>query len=135
MFTFLLNNKYPPINSNLREYINECNKKSFNNFIKNNLFSNCIKNKFHLKNSFYNKCDLESDINSNTCEDDDYYFGDLDEKDYDYNLTNYEKIIKENNKNIQKYNDDIDKQKLKLILILHSICITITIFTFLFYFS
>lgn len=135
MFTFLFNNKYLTINSKLREYINDSNKKSLNNYIQNKLFSNCTKNNFHLKNSFYNKYDLESEINSNTCEDDDYYFGDLDEKDYDYNLTNDYKIIKENNKNIQKYNDDIDKQKLKLIIILHSIGITITIFTFLFYFS
>jgi hypothetical protein len=135
MFTFLFNNKYPPINSKLREYIKDSNKKSLNNYIQNKFFSNCTKNKVLLKNSFYNKYDLESEINSNTCEDDDYYFGDLDEKEYDYNLTDHDKIIKENNKNIQKFNDDIDKQKLKIIIILHSIGITITIFVFLFYFS
>jgi hypothetical protein len=137
MFTFLFNKKYPPINSKLREYINESNKKFFNNHIQNNIFSNCIKNKFLLKNSFDNKSDLESDNNNNNVshqEDDDYYFGDLDEKDYDYNLNKYDKNLKEYNKNIQKYNDDIDNQKHKIIIILHSLGITITVFAFYFIF-
>lgn len=137
MFAFLFNKNYPPLNNKMREYINESNKKIFNNHIQNNLFSNCIKNKFLLKNSFENNCDLESHINNNINdqEDDDYYFGELDEKDYEYNLHNHELIIKENNKNIKKYNHEIDNQKHKLIVVFNSIGITITILVFLFYYS